>query len=119
MLHVDRGFTVQSHFASKDPLVRNIYDRVLNAVRQIGPVVEEAKRTSIHLVNKSALAGVATRKKYLILTIKSDRKLTGSRIRKAERVSTNRVYHEVVLCSPEEVDTELIAWLRAAHALSS
>ena len=119
MPHLQNGFTVESHFAGKDAIVRDIYNGVLKAIGQIGPVIEEAKKTSIHLVNKSALAGVATRKKYLILTIKSDRKLNSSRIHRAERASANRFHHEIKLSSPEEIDAELIAWLKAAYALSA
>ena len=51
------GFTVQSHFEGKDPIVRHIYDQLLKTVSKFGRVVEEPKKTSIHLVNVSAFAG--------------------------------------------------------------
>ena len=85
----------------------------------MGPVIEEPKKTSIHLVNATALAGVATRKDYLILTLKSDRKLTSPRVHKSEQVSAKRFHHEVKLASPTEVDRELIGWLKEAYALSA
>jgi len=112
-------FTVKSHFEGKDPVVRKIYDHLLKALRQMGPIIEEPKKTSIHLVNVTALAGVATRKDYLILTIKSDRKLTSPRIHKTERASARRFHQEVKLTSPEEVDAELIGWLKEAYSLSA
>jgi len=112
-------FTVDSHFEAKAPVVRKIYDRLLKALKACGPVIEEPKKTSIHLVNVSALAGVATRKEYLILTIKSDRKLTSPRLHKTERVSASRFHHEIKLTSPAEVDAELIGWLKAAYILSA
>ena len=118
-MNKQNGFTVESHFSSKSQVVRKIYDGVLNAIQQIGPVIEEPKKTSIHLVNATALAGVATRKDSLILTIKSDRKLTSPRIHKSEQVSANRFHHELKLCSPADVDNELIVWLRDAYKLSS
>ena len=31
-------FTVKSHFEGKDPVVRKIYDHLLKALRQIGPI---------------------------------------------------------------------------------
>jgi hypothetical protein len=111
--------TVENHFSSKEPIVREIYNRVLKAIRGIGSVIEEPKKTSIHLVNSSALAGVATRKDSLILTLKSDRKLTGPRIHKSEQVSAGRFHHEVKLRSPADVDNELVGWLREAYELSS
>jgi len=65
-------FSVSSHFAGKEPATRKIYDRLLKASGKFGPVIEDPKKTSIHLVNKTAFAGIATRKSAIILTIKSD-----------------------------------------------
>jgi len=112
------GFSVKSHFEGKDASVRATYDRLLKNARQFGSVIEEPKKTSIHLVNRTAFAGVATRKSAIVLTIKSDRKLSSPRIHKSERTSTNRFHHEVKLVSPAEVDTELVKWLKDAYALS-
>ena len=111
-------FPLKSHFESKDAAVRQIYDRVLKSARKFGPVGEEPKKTSIHLVNRTAFAGVATRKSAIILTIKSDRKLSSSRIHKSEQTSANRFHHEVRLTSAADVDSELIKWLGDAYALS-
>jgi hypothetical protein len=82
-------------------------------------VVEDPKKTSIHLVHGTALAGVAARKSHLELTIKSDHPLASERIHKSERASTNRYYHEVKLVSTADVDKELVSWLREAYALSA
>ena len=112
-------FTVKQHFEGKDPAVRQTYDQLLKALKRIGPVVEDPKKTSIHLVNTTALAGVATRKDYLILTLKSDRQLASPRVFKSERTSAARYHHEVKLASPAEVDEELVGWLKAAYALSA
>lgn len=113
------GFTVASHFEGKSPVVRKIYDKLLKSLKSYGPIIEEPKKTSIHLVNSTALAGVATRNSYLVLTIKSDRKITSPRIDKTEQVSAKRFHYEVKLTSPAQVDAELMAWLRAAYALSA
>ena len=113
------GFTVKSHFEGKDAAVRQIYDRLLKATGNFGPVAEEPKKTSIHLMNKTAFAGVATRKSAMVLTIKSDRKLSSPRIHKSEQTSAQRFHHEVKLASPAEVDSELVKWLRDAYELSA
>lgn len=112
------GFAVKTHFEGKDAVVRQIYDALLKRVRQFGPVVEDPKKTSIHLVKTTAFAGVATRKSALILTIKSDRDLDSPRIHKSEQTSARRFHHEVKLTAPAEVDAELIGWLEEGYALS-
>ena len=111
-------FTLSQHFDDKEPVVKSIYDRILKESRKFGKIVEEPKKTSIHLVNKSAFAGVATRKSALILNIKSAAPIKDARIKKSEQVSASRFHQEVKLVSPEEIDSTLIAWLKDAYTLS-
>ena len=110
--------SVDDHFVGKDPSVREVYNRVLSVLREIGPVAEEAKKTSIHLVRTSALAGVEARKGYLLLNLKADHRVTGPRVAKSERLSARRYHFKVKLSRPDEVDTELEGWLRHAYDLS-
>jgi len=113
------AFTVNHHFVGKDPIVRDIYAQLKRAITRFGPIVEEPKKTSIHIVNRTALAGVATRRAHLVLTIKGDRKLASPRIHKSEQASANRFHHEIRLTSPADVDEELKGWLKAAYSLSA
>ena len=115
---MDNGFSVEGHLAGKDPVVRKIYGHLLKHSRRFGPLSEDPKKTSIHLNNVTAFAGVATRKSAIILTIKSDRELDSPRIHKSEQTSSRRFHHEVKLTAPSDVDAELIGWLKNAYALS-
>jgi hypothetical protein len=110
--------TVQEHFEDRVPAVKATYTALLKAAKKLGPVVEEAKKTSIHLVNKTAFAGVATRKAALVLTLKSASDIASARIAKREKVSANRWHLELRLESPREVDRELVGWLMKAYALA-
>jgi len=112
-------FSVSSHFDGKEPATRKIYDRLVKTSSKFGEVIEDPKKTSIHLVNKTAFAGVATRKSAIILTIKSDRKIASPRIHKSEQTSASRFHHEVKLTSPADVDAELTGWLKAAYEMSA
>ena len=97
---------------------RAIYDRLLSAARTIGPFREDPKKTSIHLVCRTAFAGVATRKDALLLTIKAAADIPSARIVKRQRASSRRWHLEVRLDHPKQVDRELKSWLKAAMALS-
>jgi hypothetical protein len=112
-------FSVDSHFSGKEPIVRAMYDRLLASLRKFGRIIEEPKKTSIHLVNVSALPGVETRKAYILLNIKADHKIESPRIDKVEQISAKRFHHHVKISSLSDIDTELISWLHAAYALSS
>ena len=112
------SYTVGDHFVNKDPIVRTLYDQLVALLRTFGPIEEDPKKTSIHLNLRSALAGVETRKDYLLLNIKADHPITSPRVVKAEQISAKRFHHKVRISSPDDLDEELKAWLQEAYVLS-
>lgn len=112
------GHTIKEHFENRAPEVKATYAAILRAAKKLGTVKEEAKKTSIHLVRKSAFAGVATRKSALILTLKSDSDISSKRIAKREQASAHRWHLEVKLETPEQVDREILAWLKKAYEIA-
>ena len=111
--------TVAGHFDGRDPVVRDIYDRLLAVARRLGSVAEDPKKTSIHLNRKSAFAGVATRKSALIITLKSATDIRSPRIVKHLNASSRRWYLDVRLESAKDVDPEFRNWLQQSYELSS
>ena len=104
-------------FAGKDVVVCTIYSRLLEVLHSFGPFREEPKKTSIHLVNTSGFAGIHPRKSFLCLNLRMDRPLQGERVAKSEQVSKHRYHNEIKITTLDEVDGELIAWLKEAYAL--
>jgi Domain of unknown function (DUF5655) len=111
-------YSVNDHFTKRDPSVRALYDRLLSVLRIFGPVIEDPKKTSIHLNRKSAVAGVETRKDGLLLNIKSDHPIKSPRVEKTEKISAKRFHHKVRISSSQDLDEELKAWLKEAYLLS-
>jgi Domain of unknown function (DUF5655) len=107
----------QNAFTSAGPSSRQLYKQLLTAIRPIGKFREEIKKTSVHLLRGSAFAGVRPRKQYLLLTIKATAPIKNPRIVKEEQVSKNRWHLEVKLSSENEIDRELLTWLREAYDL--
>ncbi len=62
---------------------------------------------------------MATRKEWIILTVKSATDIDSPRVHKREQASANRWHLEVRLASPGDVDGEVILWLRNAYDLSA
>lgn len=110
--------SVATHFARTSPSVRATYDAILVAAQALGPVREDPKKTSIHLVRTTAFAGVATRTNALVLTLKAARRISSPRVRRAEQASANRWHLEIPLSLPSEVDSEIRQWLTDAYALA-
>src|SRR2546421_10486976 len=109
---------VKSHFAKSDPAVLATYQRLLEAARTLGPVAEDAKKTSIHLVRHTAFAGVATRRSSLIVTLKSAQDIRSPRIEKREQTSAHRWHLDIRLEKPADVDRQLTTWLNTAYELA-
>ena len=112
------GHSVGAHFENRDPSVSETYNAILRTARKLGQVKEDPKKTSIHLVRRTAFAGIATRKTGLILTLKSDSDVANMRIARREQASAHRWHLEIKLDSPEQVDKEIVAWLRKAYELA-
>jgi hypothetical protein len=110
--------TVKEHFDGKNDEIRALYDRLVALAETFGSVVQDPKKTSIHLNRGTAFAGVVVRKAHIILTIKSDRPINSPRVFKSEQTSAKRFHHEVKLTTAEDLDVELRGWLKAAYDLS-
>ena len=107
---------IESLFAGK-PQTRAIYERLSRRLRPVGAFTVEPKKTCLHLVNGSAFAGVHPRKDSILLTIRTAKPIKSRRVRKSDQASANRCYNDLVLSSPDDVDAELIGWLREGYGL--
>ncbi len=110
---------LEALFANREPVVREVYDRLTRSLEKIGPYEADPKTTSIHLVRTTAFAGAHPKKAWLDLTIRTDKPLKGPRIRAQRQVSKNRWHQDVRLAAPKDVDGEVIGWLKDAYALAS
>ncbi|HSU15349.1 DUF5655 domain-containing protein [Longimicrobium sp.] len=114
-------FTVDSLIAGKDPVVQRIYDRLIDVLAGLGPIGQDAKKTSIHLTageGGTAFAGVHPRRAGILLNVRTSAPIESPRVRKLEQVSRSRFHNEILLNAPEEVDAELAGWLGEAYGLS-
>ena len=111
-------YQVADHFVGKTEAVKSLYAHLLAAIREFGPVIEAAKKTSIHLDRRVGFAGVYVRKNYLNLNIRTDYPVSNPRVYKTDQVSKNRYHHMVKLETEADLDAELLGWLQDAYALS-
>jgi Domain of unknown function (DUF5655) len=111
--------TVAEHFEGRSAPLRKIYARIIATVRAFGPVIEDPKKTSIHLNRKTAFAGIKVQRDCIAVTIKADQEIASDRIVSSEQTSANRWHHVVKLFATNDVDTKLKEWLRRAYDLSS
>jgi hypothetical protein len=112
-------YRIEDHFYGRDAAVRALYDAVLVLLGGFGPVTAEAKKTCIHVVNKTALAGVRPRKDGILLEFKTDYPIDDTRIAKTEQISKNRFHHTLKLETEDQLDETVRGWLRDSYVLSA
>ncbi len=109
---------METDLFDKSPTTRELHDYLLEQLRELGPVVEETKKTSAHIVaGNGAFLGVHPRASGLLINIVLDHRLADSRISKCEQVSKSRYHNEVRISRREDIDEELMGWVRQAYQL--
>lgn len=101
------------------PEVKKLFAELQNKLEKVGPIVVEEKKTSFHIKNKSGFAGVHPKNNYFILNIVSSVPIKSPRVIKQEQVSKNRFHNEVRVEKSEDINLELIGWLKEAYMLMS
>ncbi len=114
-----RAAGVDAFLEGRAPLVAEIYDALVKGAKKFGPVTEDPKKTSIHLVRRTAFAGFNPTKSTVSITIRLTHDIDSPRIAKHEQASANRWHLDLKIASAAEVDAQLIAWLREAYDLSA
>jgi hypothetical protein len=112
-------YTELDHLKGKEQVVTSMYEKLVKELLKFGPVRIEPKKTSIHLCNRFGFAGVYTMKDYINLEVHLSHKVSGKNISKVEQASANRYHHTIKLRSPNDIDKELLIWLKEAYILKA
>ena len=100
--------------------VKALYEQLLNNMKIFGKIVVEEKKTSFHIKGSgAAFAGIHPRKAYFILNIVAAAPIKSPRIVEVEQVSVHRFHNRVKIEKPEDIDKELLNWLKEAYLLTA
>jgi len=105
------------HFHGKPPEIRALYDEVVAAIRQIGPVRILPEKTRIAFQVRMSFAQVTPKSKWLDGHVVLARRLEHPRFRSIQSISPRNHVHVFRVTSPGEVDSQLRAWLAEAYAV--
>ena len=107
------------HFEGSDPAVRAAFDRLLAAVREVGPVTVLPERTRIALHVRMSFAALVPRRRWLDGHVVLARRLESPRFRRIETYSPRNVVHLFRLRGPDDVDEEVRSWLAEAYEVGA
>jgi len=110
--HSCRVFPLQKHFANKEYALK-LFGELKTAVhKKVGSFEVVSLPCCIHFCKNFDFAAVFPLKDGLKLHFSLDRKLSSSRVGQAAQYSKNRVMHEMKIKSADEIDAELLDWLK-------
>ncbi len=99
--------------------VKDLYGRLLAELNKFGKITVEEKKTSFHIKSGAAFAGVHPRKQYFILNIVSTAPIKSARIVEQQQVSAHRFHNRVKIEKVEDINKELLGWLKEAYLLTA
>jgi len=106
-------------FSNKASNVYEIYSKILDLLKDIGPFEIEYKKTSIHLLNKSSFGGVHLKKNWLDFNLVTNHQIEHEKITKIEQVSKNRIHNNFRFHSVDDLNQEFVFLLKESYQLMS
>ena len=110
-------YTLESHFKGKSPRIRQMFDVVLEAMNNIGPVVVLPEKTRIAFHVRMSFAQVTPRQNWLDGHLVLPRRHDNLRFRSIQTFSPRCHVHNFRLMRPTDVDQEFREWLAEAYAV--
>jgi hypothetical protein len=112
------GCTVEETFTGRDPKFRAIYDAVLDHLRTLGDVHEDAVKVGVFLKRDRKLAELRPRSRDVLVYLFLPRPVETARIAPARWASGPRVGHQLKLREVSDVDDEVRGWFTMAYDFS-
>jgi hypothetical protein len=109
--------TVEEHFLSSEPVVRELFDAVVAVASACGPVTVLPEKTRIALAARMSFAALVPRARRLDGHLVLARRLESPRFTRVETFSPRNHLHAFRLDTLSEVDEEFAGWMREAYAL--
>ena len=109
---------LDEHFFNKEPGVRTTYDRLESTLKTFGKFQVSPVINAILFSSESTFLAVKPKNKWLDLEFVLDYQADEFPIHKCVQVSKTRYAHFVRIQHPEEVDEQLIEWIKKAYVLN-
>ena len=105
------------HFTGKPPEIRALFDAVVAAIQDIGPVEVLPEKTRIAFHVRMSFAQVTPRRAWLDGHIVLARRLESSRFRSVQTFSPRNHLHAFRLETLDDIDDEFRGWLAEAYTV--
>ena len=108
---------VDAHFKNKPPVIRMIYDRIMQEVQRFGPLTVNPVKSSIQIKAGANFLSVRPKRDRVEIDFFLGRQVGQEPITRSFPVSGNRVLHSAVIEEVGQVDETLVDCLRESYEL--
>ena len=108
---------LEAHFAGKPPEIRALFDAVVAAIRDIGPVEILPEKTRIAFHVRMSFAQVTPRMAWLDGHVVLARRLDSPRFRSVQTFSPRNHLHAFRIERLTDIDAEFRAWMAEAYTV--
>ena len=115
--HACGQYDLEHHFAGKPPDIRALFDQVVAAIREIGPVRILPEKTRIAFQARMSFAQVTPRSRWLDGHVVLARRFEHPRFRQVQTISLRNHVHTFRLTSPRDIDADFRSWLAEAYSV--
>ena len=110
-------YDLQHHFDGKAPAIRALFDAVVDAIRDIGPVTVLPEKRRIAFQVRMSFAQVTPRRAWLDGHVVLARRRDSPRFRNIQTISARNHVHVFRIEKLEDIDAEFREWLAEAYAV--
>ena len=112
------SYALDPLFVKSNPGVRALYDSLIRIVSTFGPVDIRVGSYIVSLRNLSTFMSIFPERNHLTITFIRDEALDEFPVYQTYQQSKNRWANHIKIESREEIDDQLIGWLKEAFVLS-
>jgi Domain of unknown function (DUF5655) len=114
--HACGDYSVEGFLEGKGPRARELFDRFEEMIAACGPYEVAPAKTRVAFMGRVRFAGVTSvSDRGMTISFGLPRPLSHPRIRKLEQPVSTWYVHTLRVTSPDELDDELLEWLRESY----
>jgi Domain of unknown function (DUF5655) len=118
MPHSCQVRSIDEYFAGTDPALRELFDHLVAAVRENGPVTVNVTKSRVAFQARGRFAGIdRPRRDHLVASFILTRPAVSDRLIRVEYIPPYYYAHRLRLRHRDDIDAELEAWLSEAYRI--
>lgn len=110
-------YPLKKHFEKKEKITKTLFKKLKKELKTIGPFKIESLPCCIHFVNDFTFAATYALKNKIRVTFAISKEIKHKRIYRTTKMSTNRFLHAVDIEKENQINKQLLSWLKGAYTL--